>query len=148
MAEIVGVVASGVTIGTIAAQITSSVVKLRSYWDQVQNAPEDIQDMIYEVEALNELLAVVEGSVVRESSPSPLFDPHSLSRCLQHCKIAATRLVELNKSLERDLQATSQLKRRWASTKVVMKREKIERHEAKLDRAIRLLSFAYQLYTG
>ena len=148
MAEIVGVVSSAITIGTIAAQITSSIVRLRSYWNQVQNAPEDIHDMIYELEALNEMLAVVEGSVIQDALPSPLSNPHSLSRCLQYSKIAATRLAELSNSLERDLQATNQLRRRWASAKVVLKKERIERHEAKLDRAIRLLSFAYQLYTG
>ena len=42
MAELVGVVASGISIATLAAQIASSIVKLKSYWNELQDAPEDI----------------------------------------------------------------------------------------------------------
>lgn len=38
MAEVIGIVASGISIGTLAAQITNSIVKLKSYRDQMQNA--------------------------------------------------------------------------------------------------------------
>lgn len=60
MAEAVGVLASGIAIGTLAAQITSSVIKLKSYWDQVRDAPEDIKDLMEQIDNYNNVLAQLE----------------------------------------------------------------------------------------
>ena len=146
MAELVGVVASGITIGTLAAQIASSITKLRSYRNQVQNAPEDIQDMIHELEALNHLLASVEHDLSRSNVSSLAFSSQSVSQCLEQCKQASVRLEELTDSLSKDLRAESMSKRRWASAKIVLKKDRIERHKGKLERSIRILSFSYQVY--
>ena len=56
MAERVGVIASGISIAALAAQIANSVTKLKSYWDEVKEAPEDIQTLVEEIEALQLLL--------------------------------------------------------------------------------------------
>lgn len=60
MAEAVGLLASGVSIGTLAAQIIGSIVKLKSYWSRIQNVPEDVRDMLEEIENLCYLLADIE----------------------------------------------------------------------------------------
>lgn len=76
MAEVVlGAVASGITVGALVAQVTCSVVKLKSYWDQVQNAPREIQDLLEEVEILRHVLAATEDNPTSQggfdvSSPS------------------------------------------------------------------------------
>lgn len=46
MAEVLGVLASGISVGTLAAQIVNSVTKLKSYWDEIKEAPEDIKLLI------------------------------------------------------------------------------------------------------
>lgn len=56
-------------------------------------------------------------------------------------------MKELTGNLSADLDASRKMKRRWASAKVVLKKEKIDRYKAKLERAIRLLSLSYQLYS-
>lgn len=144
MAEVVGIVASGVSIGGLAGQITASIIKLKSFWDQVQDAPADIRDLIEELEDLNYLLADIEDE---QRLTSTVLDSTSSMRCLQHCKQGAARLKEVTDSLSTDLQANSKLKRKWASTMVMLKKEKIDRYKAKLERAIRLLSLSHQLYT-
>ena len=57
MAEAVGLVAGGINIGTVAVQIISSILKIRSYLEQVRDAPEDIHDLIEELENVCNLLA-------------------------------------------------------------------------------------------
>jgi hypothetical protein len=42
MAELIGVVASGISIAQLTGQIANSLVKLRGYWDQVKDAPDEI----------------------------------------------------------------------------------------------------------
>lgn len=147
MAEVVGVVASGATIGALATGITSSIIKLKSYWDQVQDAPDDIHDLIEELEDLSYLLADIEDDQRQNPVSSLILDSTSTSRCLQHCKQGADRLKELTDSLSADLDASNKMKRKWASAKVVTKKNQIDRYKSKLERAIRLLSLSHQLYT-
>lgn len=147
MAEVVGVVASSIAIGTLAAQITSSIVKLKSYWDQVQGAPEDVRDLIEELDILANLLTDMEDDQRQNPVSSLILDSTSKSRCLQHCKRGADQLKELTESLSVDLDSSTRLKRKWASAKVVLKKDKVDRYRLKLERAIRLLSLSHQLYT-
>ena len=147
MAEVIGVVASGISIGTLATGITSSIVKLKSYWDQVQDAPDDIHDLIEELEILSHLLADIEDDQRQNPMSSLILDSTSTSRCLQYCKQGADRLKELTDNLSTDLDAFSKLKRKRASAKVVLKRSQIDRYKARTERAIRLLSLSHQLYT-
>ena len=147
MAEVIGVVASGVSIGTLATGIASSIVKLKSYWDQVQDAPENVHDLIEELEVLSYLLADIEDDQRLNPVSSLILDSTSTSRCLQHCKQGADRLKELTESLSTDLNGPSKFKRKRASAKVVLKKSQIDRYKAKIERAIRLLSLSHQLYT-
>ena len=63
MAEAIGLIAGGINIATLMAQAISSTVKMRSYWNQIHNVPEDIQDLIEEVEIICKLLAKVEVGI-------------------------------------------------------------------------------------
>jgi len=149
MAEVVvGVIASGISIGTLAAQITSSIIKLKSYWDQVQDAPEDMRDLMGELENLNQLLIEIEEDQRQNPMSNLILDPSSSSRCLQHCKQGATRLKELTDSLSEDLEGKSKIKRKWASVKLVLKKDKIDRYRMKLQRVISVLKLSHQIYTG
>ena len=146
MAEVVGLVASGISIGTLAAQITSSVVKLKSYWDELQDIPEDIQDLIEELEILYHLLADIEEDLQRNPVSGLLLDNTSTSRCLSHCKRGADQLKELTDDLSADLDSRNKLRKKWASTKVMLKKDKIEKYKKKLERAVNFLSLALQSY--
>lgn len=147
MAETIGVVASGIAIGSLAAGITSSIVKLKSYWDQVQNAPDDIHDLIEELEVFSHLLADIADDQQQNSMSSLVFDSTAISRCLQHCQRGADRLKALTDNLSMELDALTRTKRKWASAKVVLKKDQIDKCKEKLERAIRLLSLSYQMYT-
>ena len=147
MAEAIGVVASGIAIGTLAAQITSSIVKLKSYWDDVQDAPQDIQDLLEEVDILRHLLNVIADDQRQNSASSLILDSTSISSCLLLCKKEVDQLQELTDSLGTHLDAKGSLRRKWASMKVVMKKDKVEKYKTKLERAIRLLSLSQQTYS-
>lgn len=60
MAEVIGLAASGIAIGTLAAQINSSAAKLKSYYDQIESASEDLQDLIEELNIVQILIADIE----------------------------------------------------------------------------------------
>jgi len=148
MAEvIIGGVASGITIGTLASQITSNIIKTKGYWDQIQNAPEEVQDLIVQLEILNEFVADIEDNQRQNPMSSLIWDSNSTTRCLQYCKKAAERLKDLTEIMSVDSKARKKIPRRWASVKVVLKKDKIDRYKGKLETAVTLLYVSQQLYT-
>ena len=147
MAEVViGTVASGITIGALGAQIAGGIIKLKSYWDQIRDVPQNLHDQIEELEILNQLLVDTDRDQQRNPVSSLILDPSSNNRCLQYCKRAVNQLSDLMNEIARDTVATNKLRRHSASAKVVWRMEKIDRYQSKLKRSIRLLSFSLQLY--
>ncbi|EPE31420.1 Ankyrin repeat-containing protein [Glarea lozoyensis ATCC 20868] len=147
MAEVVGLVASGISIGSLTVHIATSISKLKSFWDNVQEAPEDITSLIEEISLLHELLADIEDDQRRNPISSLILDGTASSRCLEHCKRAADRLGELVDEISMDIQSSSRTKRKWVAAKVVLKRDRLEKYRAKMERTIRLMTLAHQCYT-
>ncbi|MCJ1475934.1 hypothetical protein MMC13_004598 [Lambiella insularis] len=148
MAELVGVVASGISIAALAVQIAQSVAKLKSYWDEVKEAPEEIRNLVEEIEDLQSLFLDIEQDQRRNPISSMIYDPTTLSRCLENCRRGANRLKELTDDLGMEVDATKKLTRRWTGAKLFLKKDKIEKYKARLESAIRLLSLSYQCYTS
>ena len=147
MAEIVGAVASGVSIGTLVVGVTSSIVKLKNCFDQVHDAPEDIMELIGELENIRFIFADVAENQRRNHTSDLILDSKSLSPCLQLCKQALDPLEELTVALSADLDAANKSRRKWGSAKVVLKKSRLDKYRLKLERGIRLLAFSHQVYT-
>jgi len=147
MAEIVGLVASGISITTLAVQIANSLAKLKSYWTDIIEAPEEITLLIEELDGLYDLLADIDKHQHRNPVSSTVLNGTSISRCQENCRRAATQLKELTDDLSADINAQHRLKKRWASAKVVFMKDKIKKYKSRLKSAIRLLSLSYQCYT-
>ncbi|KAG7005760.1 hypothetical protein G7Y79_00018g045670 [Physcia stellaris] len=127
MAEVIGVVASGLTIGSLAIGTANSAMKLRSIWDQVQDAPDDILYLIEELEHISDILTDSEEFQQRNPMSSLVLDSTSMSRCLQRCKEEVDRLKELTDGLSNDLEHSSRFKKRRAAAKIVVKKDQINR---------------------
>ena len=148
MAEaIVGLAASSISIATLVVQITNSIAKLKSYWDQLNEAPEDIRLLMEELEDIHLLLLEIEDDQRWNPFSSTILERNTKSRCLEHCRRAADSLKTLTDELEVDFNLSNKLKSKWASAKVVLKKDKIEKYRLRLERSIRLLSLSQQCYT-
>jgi hypothetical protein len=51
MAEVLGIITSGLAIGQLIGSITSSIIKLKEHWDQVKDAPGEIQSLLLEIDS-------------------------------------------------------------------------------------------------
>ena len=147
MAELVGVVASGISIATLAAQIANSVIKLKGYWSNRKEAPEDIRLLIVELEDVQFILSDIEedqrcNPILRTASGSI-----SASRCLERCKRGADLLKNLTDKLEAEITSTSKRKKTWASAKVILEKDRLQKYKLQLERAFRVLTLSYQFYT-
>ena len=122
MAELVGVVASGISIATLAAQIASSVIKLKGYWSELKEAPEDIRLLIEEVEDVQLVLADIEEDRRCNPISQTASGSISASRCLERCKKGADLLKNLADELGAEITSSSKRKKAWASAKVILKK--------------------------
>ncbi|EXV06041.1 ankyrin repeat protein [Metarhizium robertsii] len=101
MAEVVGLVASVVTLGEVAAKLS----KLKTFWKSIQNVPQSIQNQLEELEALNAIITELEAEQdVVQNTPSGTLS-------LRYCKNAAKELEDLMQTLERNVKSNRRLRR-------------------------------------
>ena len=141
------IVASGITIGALAASIAKSVVKLKACWEAIQDASDDVHFLVKRVEILSLILRDMQDDQMQNPVSSLLLDGSTMSMCLETCKAAADRLGQLANTMVISIESSRQLKRKCASVRVVVKKNKIERFEAELQSCISLLQLSHETYT-
>ena len=140
-------VSSSITIGALAANIAKNVVKLKACWEAIQDAPQDVHFLVKRLELLSLILHDIQDDQTQNPVSSLLFDGSTASTCIETCKVAADRLGQLADNMATSIESSRQLKRKWASLRVVMKKNRIERFEAELQSCIALLQLSHETYT-
>ncbi|CZR68075.1 uncharacterized protein PAC_17974 [Phialocephala subalpina] len=148
MAELVGIIASGISIGNLVAQIGSSIATLKSYWDEIKDAPEEVNSLLEDIEDLHIILDDIKDDQNRNPVSPLLLGSTSMAICLTHCRRAADQLKELVDELGADINAPGRFSRKHTALKVVLKRKKVERYKNKVERAVRLLNLSLLSYTS
>ena len=141
------VLASSITIGALAASIANSVVKLKACWEAIQDASDDVQFLVKRVELLSLVLRDIQDDQIQNPVSNLLLDGSTVSTCLETCKAAADRLSQLADKMTTSIESSRQLKRKCASVRVVVKKNRIERFEAELQSCISLLQLSHETYT-
>lgn len=147
MAEIFGVVASGLSLGALAGQVASSILKVKAYLDQFKDAPEDIKTLVDEIDDLYLVLSAIE----EDQSSNPYLagrpDDVAASRCLDHCKSRVERLRRIVEEIGDDLEDLKPMKRKWKAAKLIWKQDRVERYRREVASAAKILTLSYQIYT-
>lgn len=147
MAELVGVIASAVTFATVVGQLATTITTLKAYWDQVNDAPEDLKWYIREIEIFSFVLADIKADIAQDSTASSLLSNKSVVKSCQLCSEATKELDTLLKDLERDINSSSRFQRSYAAVKIMMKRKNVEKYRSRLRTVTQLLSLSQQCYT-
>jgi hypothetical protein len=144
MAEIAGVVASGISIGTLAAQVASSIIKLKSLWNELRDAPDDIKDLVEKAEILNNILLNL-----NDDDPSPVIgyeQQQSRVECLRHCRAASKKINLLVEELHAEMEKSKGLRRKIVSAKLILRKDQVKKYKSRLKGTVRLLSLSEQCY--
>ena len=139
MAEILGVVASGIAVGQAAATITGSLLKLKELWSQVRDIPDDLTHLVHEIEIAYLVLA-------ESKEQEQLVDYHmrsrSLEMALQLTDDAAQELIALVDDLRIRVKESQGWKKKLTAAKAVFAWDQIKRYMSRLKRCLRLLTLA------
>jgi hypothetical protein len=124
MAELVGLVASGISIAQLAAQVGGCVIKLKGYWGQVQQAPDDIAHLLREIDSLNLILSHIQND---QSHGELVADNLCMRQSLQLCKEGADELSDLVAELATKIEGKAGLKKKFGSVKITLKNDEVKR---------------------
>jgi hypothetical protein len=146
MAEVIGVVASGIAIAQLTSEVAKSIIKLKGFWDQVKDAPDEISYLMRELETLNNILCELEPSKIPHHQEL-ISGSHAFRQSLAQCREGTSELTDLTDTLSLEMSSSKKLQRVRGRVKMVLKNEQIKRYKSRLKGAIRLLTLSYQCYT-
>jgi hypothetical protein len=140
MAEILGVVASGISIASIAIQIGESALKLKEFWDTVKEAPEEIKYLIDEIETLSLILSDI-GNSEQQGDLHPI-GKESAKKSLEFCQKGAAILEGVVKELDEKIANG----KRIGGFKAALKKNVTEKLRDRLRSAQFMLMLSNQTY--
>lgn len=147
MAELVGVVSSAITFAALAVQVGKCVRTLKDFRDSMRDAPDDLKDLVREIEVFGSIMADIDADLSRNPVALAMISSQHGSQSLQFCKDAVETLDVLCKELLQDLGSSNRLRRSYQAAKIVLRQRKIEKHISKLHNVVRLLMLSQQCYT-
>ncbi|KAF7900456.1 uncharacterized protein EAF01_007758 [Botrytis porri] len=138
MAEI-GIIASGMGVASMGLQLMDGIRKLKQFWDEVKEAPEDIQYTLEELDALS--LVLSDMHITNSNLPS--IPSATVTKCLELCRrgtnILNTTVNDLNRAISK--------RRKIGSAKVVLKKDTLDKFRNRLRDAQYMLILSQQTYS-
>ncbi|TGO64904.1 hypothetical protein BCON_0005g01040 [Botryotinia convoluta] len=138
MAEI-GIIASGMGVASLGLQLMDGVRKLKQFWDEVKEAPEDIQYTLEELETLSLVLSDIHTSNLN----LPWIPSATVTRCLELCR----RGTDILNTTVKDMNGAISKRRKIGSAKVVLKKDTLEKFRNRLTDAQYVLMLSRQTYS-
>lgn len=140
MAEVLlGTVASAAGLASLAVQLVESGKKLKAFYDDVKDAPEDLKRVQEHLSTLAMLLNAVRSN---EMMISVLTNSAQFEHCMRSCEVAAKEVLLLVKKLEAGMKKS----KRWGAIKSVLKKDDLKKLDERLEKAIGLLHLSCSLH--
>ena len=139
MAEILGIAASGLSIGSLAIQIFASVQRVKHLWSAIKDASEDAQILLEELDLLVRLLSAVED--VENKS---LERTGTVIEARRYCERAKARIETVVNELSDGPETSKSRIKRWTAINFVMRGKRVRKCVARLERAKSMLNLALQ----
>ncbi|RYP06038.1 hypothetical protein DL764_003401 [Monosporascus ibericus] len=146
MAEALGVAASGISIAQVTSQVGVVVVKLKKFCDEVKDVPDDIADLLQQIDCLDPALWEAENSFESTGLPAMLWNDAAAKRSTTYCRNALKSLTEIVDEMAVQINHSKRLNRKVASMKVALRKDTLKKLEKRLENAVRMLTLAQQSY--
>ncbi|KAK7957970.1 hypothetical protein PG988_012818 [Apiospora saccharicola] len=137
MAEILGAVASGISIAQFAGSIIKTGLRIKSLLEDIRDVPEDLQRHLGQIQLLAPLLA--------EINHGPSLSNGALFAAAEQCRQAALELDVLATELSSQVQSSQGFNRRFRSFQAVIQKGTLARHEKRMQGSMQMLVLALQL---
>jgi len=143
MAEILGVVASGISVAQIAGQLLGCIEQLRTFCTSIRDIPEYLQSTLNDIETLGLIFARIETF---DESTFLVEVSRFLQASLRDCQAAASALESLTTRTLLPLNRKSAL-HPVHLVKAVLKKEEMKELKARIDSAKSSLQLAMSCHS-
>ncbi|KUJ08876.1 uncharacterized protein LY89DRAFT_540583, partial [Mollisia scopiformis] len=133
MAEVLGVVASGISVASLAIQILDNINRVTNFYASIKEAPTDIQRVLLELQLLSSIVSGIQ--IVFEKRSLPENNEATTRKSLDLVRHDIKKLSDLTLTLERKLNSEKRTVRTWARVQTVLSEKKIAVLRDHLDRA-------------
>ncbi|KAG8162124.1 hypothetical protein KVR01_007889 [Diaporthe batatas] len=155
MAEVLGLVASGLSVAQVAGSIVTNSLKLKALLDEVKDAPDNLGYMLNRLQLLAPVLCETTpdgGDAAGTNAPLPSASANAhLQQAMQNALAACQAASEQLQGLVTDLMSQVNtnrggLRRKSAMVKIVLKKGTLAQYEMRLQNTIQLLTLAQSSY--
>lgn len=146
MAEVLGAVASSIALAEVAGKAGGAVLKLKRLWDEINNVPDTIADLMMQIECLDPAIWEAETHFAQSTLPPLLWNDAAARRSAQCCRTALQRLTDLVDDLSVQVNTAKRGKRKMAYLRVALKTDELRKLEKRLETAVRMLQSAQNGY--
>jgi hypothetical protein len=133
MAEVFGVVASGISVASLAIQILENINRVIDFCQSIKDAPTDICRILLELRLLSNIVSGIQ--LVFEKRSLPEISEATIKNTLDLVRHDISKLSDLSLHLERKLNSEKRITRTWARVQTVLSEKKIAALKDHLDRA-------------
>ncbi|WYZ37626.1 hypothetical protein EsH8_II_001132 [Colletotrichum jinshuiense] len=144
MAEVFGVVVSAFTVAEMAGKFGASIVKLKKLWDEVQDVPNEINQLVRQLELLRPVLSEMEAEFVHPRHK--VYHDSAANLSMEYCQQAVGELDALAEDLQTRITTAKRFKRNITKLKVSFKKDLIRSFQERIQFALQLLSLSQQTY--
>ncbi|KAK2003162.1 hypothetical protein LX36DRAFT_566760 [Colletotrichum falcatum] len=120
-------------------------VVLKRLWDEVQDVPNEIAQLVRQLELLRPVLAEMESEFTHQTHK--VYHDSAASLSMEYCQQAVAELDALAEDLRSRIDAAKRSRRNITKLKVTFKKEQIRGYQDKIQFALQLLSLSQQTYT-
>lgn len=138
MAEILGIVASGISVVQIAGQLLKCIQQLRNACRSIREFPRELQESLNEIQILGEAFQSLQGLRIEQFGSAEAVLLHG---SVAHCNAVASSLENVLARVNKP-QLGKASGRAWLAVKVVLKKDEISDLKRRLDDARSLLHLA------
>lgn len=146
MAEVIGVLASGIAIEQATGQFATALLKTKQLWDQIHEAPERLRGLISSLEVFGCLFSDVDKQFADSILPPSFRNRNLASKSLKLCQEAATQLEGICQGLQEYIVSPKKSKRLLGGIRVPLKEDSLNKLERKLEMTLSILQMSHQLY--
>jgi hypothetical protein len=146
MAEILGVVASGIAVAQVASVVGSTALKLKELFGRLKDVPEAIEDLMNQVDCLAPVLLEAERLFGQNEVSSSLLIDAATQRSLDYCHKSWHRLSRLVDEIHIQINFKRSLDRKLYRVKFILKQDQLKILEQRLKSALGILQLVQQLY--
>ncbi|KAK1983330.1 hypothetical protein LZ30DRAFT_748697 [Colletotrichum cereale] len=147
MAEALGLAASVTAVVDMTGKVGSASFKLMRLWNEVKEVPVMLLGKAERIKDLEEFLDDTESHIAKNQLPEAVYNMARLQKHIAKARCALTDIQEMVDHLQSKLNADQRgFKRRFASTKVLLRKDEWNALDQSLDSALYLFSIAQTQY--